>query len=197
MNNIPPIDTNGQPASALDLLFSIAGEAARGKQNKFRGDALADAKRRTERINLLLRATHTTGSVVLPIPQMVVYQQIMTLRERLNLNVESPAPSAIQQWVIESCWMLSVQTGLEEYYLEGAERQRAIHRFWHNIPATRFAEYYIALMDILDMLEKKSQTFSMTMMNDLQSLIRQRTSSSSAKPSDGPSASSPDPAPEA
>lgn len=153
------------------MLLNVAREAMTSPQ-QYKGAG------RIDRIKLLLQKTHTVGRITLPIPNQSAFMYILTLKDKLNISESSENAAALARWVMESVWLLSVQNDLDKYFLDGDERERAITAFWIKRVYLRFDEYYVALIDLLQAMEKKSLNSSQAMTDEAADLIKRHTSSS-------------------
>lgn len=164
-------------------MLNFLRETVAGKTiDQLRTDGVLRVKRTQRRMDLLAAKLHTVGAVNLPLPNVVAMREIARLDA-----------SDILAFTMDAVWILHVQCDEDALFLRGSERERAIIRFWTKRPAAGISEYYIALMETLRALEKKSSSFWTAMLKQTQELMTSMTppnSSSSPKPTDNPSATS-------
>lgn len=168
-----PIDTQGELVGARAVMHNALLESMRsGKVDK-----VLSSKRTQQRAELLSRKMHVVGTIALPIPNVVAQQLI----ERLDIT-------EMNRFTCETIFILTHQMHEDILFLEGLDRERAIAKVVKQIHAHELPLYYIAIREMLDMLEKKTASYSTKMQSRMAGLMQQLNSSSSPKPTANPSA---------
>lgn len=141
------------------------------------GDPL---KRKLDRIDLLLRKTHVVGRIVVPIPNLFAFSLIQKL----------DTSNAIE-WLCETLFILHFQHNEDILFLRDDDRDRHKAKLLAEINPMQFPDYYIAVTEMLDAVEKKSQSSSKGLQRLAKIAMSQHNSSPSQPKPDNPSATSP------
>ena len=137
-------------------------------------------QRSLERIDLLLRKTHQVGNITLNIPNIVATSLIQ------KLDRADPV-----HWTVEVLYILHHQRHEDKLFLTGNDRLAEQIRLFSEIDATEFPKYYVAIVEMLDAVEKKSQSCSREYQARLANMTSQLNSSPSPANPDSPSNTTP------
>lgn len=133
-------------------------------------------KHSIERIDLLMRKTHTVGSVTINIPNIVAASLIQ------KLDKSDPV-----FWTVECMYILHHQRNEDLLFLQGNDRLKEQIRLFGDIPHAEFPKYYIAICETLDAVEKKSRIYSREYLQRVANMTSQLNSSPSPTNPDSPS----------
>lgn len=133
-------------------------------------------KRSIDRIDLLLRKTHTVGKVTVNIPNIVAG----TLIQKLDKS----DPVA---WTVECMYILHHQRNDEMLFLSGNDRLAEQIKLFGDIPHAEFPKFYVAICETLDAVEKKSLLCSREYLQRVANMTSQLNSSPSPTNQDSPS----------
>lgn len=141
-----------------------------------KSDTLNDPQRQANRQRLLTLKTHQVGRVILPLPNIVALQLIEQISTENPLN-----------FVCECLYILRHQQNDDALFLAGEERRVRMAAVLRDVRADEFPAYYVAILEMLAHIKKKTQSYSQTLTQQTEDLIQQLNLSSSPKPTDNPS----------
>jgi hypothetical protein len=136
-------------------------------------DAMLSEPRKCDRTALLLLKTHTVGPVTLDLPNLVALRQIQ------QITADNPLDE-----LLESLFILANQQNEDVLFLRGEARQKAIAAVGKQYSAAQLPAARIALLEILDAVQKKTLNSLERMDLTTNALMQQLSGQSCTKPTD-------------